>query len=279
MTRSFSQVDVFATEGLSGNPVAVVHDAQGLGDAEMRAFANWTNLSETTFLLPPTTDAADYRVRIFTPGDELPFAGHPTLGTAHAWRERGGEPRRPGAIVQECGIGLVTLRETASGGLAFAAPELARTGPLTDAELAHATAALRLDRSRVRAAEWIDNGPGWRGLLLESAEDVLGIEPDLAAFGDAKLTVIGPHAAGGPADFEVRAFAPGIGVGEDPVTGSANAGFAVWLTRTGRVDGAYTVRQGTALGRAGEVTVARDESGILWIGGVSRTIVRGEVAL
>lgn len=276
-TYDFSQVDVFAPAPLTGNPVAVVHDAIDLTDDQMAAFARWTNLSETTFLLPPTDPAADYRLRIFTPSGELPFAGHPTLGSAHAWLERGGTPRTEGAVVQECGIGLVELRRDGAA-LAFRAPGLLRSGPVDEATLATVTGALGLSAGDVLHSNWIDNGPGWVGLVLPSAEAVLGVRPDVAALGDVKVGVIGAHAPDGPADHEVRAFVPGA-IGEDPVTGSLNAGFAVWLVGVGLVPPAYTVRQGTAIGRAGDVRITTDDAGAQWVGGRARTLIRGALEL
>ncbi|MDN5893481.1 MAG: PhzF family phenazine biosynthesis protein [Nocardioides sp.] len=273
----FSQVDVFAPSPMTGNPVAVVHDATGLSDEQMAAFASWTNLSETTFLLPPEDPGADYRLRIFTPGDELPFAGHPTLGSAHAWLERGGTPAGDGRVVQECGIGLVELRREGDR-LAFRAPELLRSGPVDDATLGQAVEALGISEDRVLDVNWVDNGPGWLGLHLASAADVLAIRPDGAAMGDLRIGVIGPHAVAGPADYEVRAFVPSIGVDEDPVTGSLNAGFAVWLSG-GALPADYTVRQGTVLGRRGDVRISTDHDGTRWVGGASRTLVRGAVEL
>jgi PhzF family phenazine biosynthesis protein len=278
----FSQVDVFAPTPLSGNPVAVVHDAVGLEDAQLAAFANWTNLSETTFLLPATDPAADYRLRIFTPASELPFAGHPTLGSAHAWLEAGGVPAREGRIVQECGVGLVELRRDAEG-LAFRAPELLRSGAADEQTLDQAVTALGISRERVLRASWIDNGPGWLGLQLTSAEDVLGLEPDFIAMRGLELGVMGPHAPEERerlgADYEVRAFCPQFAVPEDPVTGSLNAGFALWLTREGHVPADYVARQGTALGRDGRVRVHTDEAGDLWVGGCTHTLVTGTVEL
>lgn len=274
----FSQVDVFATAPMTGNPVAVVHDAVGLDDEQMAAFARWTNLSETTFLLPPTDPRADYRLRIFTPGAELPFAGHPTLGSAHAWLERGGRPATEGVVVQECGIGLVELRRDAEA-LAFRAPGFLRSGPVDEATLDHAVSALGISRDRVQASNWIDNGPGWMGLVLKSADDVLALSPDYPAIGDLDLGVIGPHPAGGPADFEVRAFCPELAVPEDPVTGSLNAGFAVWLVGADLAPASYTVRQGTAIGRAGDVRITTDEAGEQWVGGAARTLIAGSLDL
>lgn len=273
----FSQVDVFAQDPLRGNPLAVVHDAEGLPDEQLARFANWTNLSETTFLLPPTTPEADYRVRIFTVSEELPFAGHPTLGSARAWLCAGGQPRSAGEVVQECGAGLVRVRY---GGdrLAFAAPGFVRSGEVSRADLDRIVRALRISTDQVRHVQWIDNGPGWVGVVLESAADVLALEPDLTAFGDLDIGVIGPHAPGGPADYEVRAFVPGLGVSEDPVTGSLNAGFGVWLIGAGLAPERFTVRQGTVLGRAGDVEL-RAEDGQVWVGGQAHVVVNGHVTL
>ena len=277
MNRKFTQVDVFTDTPLLGNPLAVVHDAQGLSDAQMQTFARWTNLSETTFLLPPTDAAADYRVRIFTPGGELPFAGHPTLGSCHAWLQAGGVPRNAGEVVQQCGVGLVRIRREAER-LAFAAPPL-RVGEVEDSLLAPVLAALGVPRAQLRAAQWLDNGPKWLGLRLDSAAAVLAIEPDHAALkGLAKVGVIGPHAAGSACQFEVRAFAAPIGIAEDPVTGSLNAGLAQWLIGRGAAHESYIAAQGTRLGRAGRVHVAR-EAGQVWVGGASVSCIRGEVAL
>ncbi|MEE6294823.1 PhzF family phenazine biosynthesis protein [Georgenia wangjunii] len=271
----FSQVDVFSSEPFRGNPVAVVHDADGVDSATMAAFARWTNLSETTFLLAPQEAGADYRLRIFTPGGELPFAGHPTLGSARAWLEAGGAPRGAGAVVQECGIGLVRVRVD-GGALAFAAPALLRSGPLDAALRERVARALGLEAGAVVDAAWVDNGPGWIGVLLPDAETVLGLRPDLAALGELPVGVMGPHAPGGPADYEVRAFVPGIGVPEDPVTGSVNAGLARWLIGAGLAPSSYTVAQGTALGRSGRVGI-RSVDGEIWVGGQARTLVTGAV--
>jgi len=279
---SFSQVDVFGSGPLQGNPVAVVHDATGLDDDAMAAFARWTNLSETTFLLPPTDPAADYRLRIFTPADELPFAGHPTLGSAHAWLEAGGVPATEGRIVQECGVGLIELRRDGED-LAFRAPGFLRSGDVDDEILAQTITALGVDRERVLRANWIDNGPGWLGLQLVSADDVLGLRPDYAAMNVPEVGVIGAHdedqRAELGADYEVRALCPGLSIPEDPVTGSLNAGFAMWLTRAGHLPGSYVARQGTALRRNGRVRVETDEAGDIWVGGTSRTLVEGKLTL
>ncbi len=279
---SFSQVDVFAPEPLCGNPVAVVHDANGLTDRQMADFARWTNLSETTFLVPPTDPTADYRLRIFTPCEELPFAGHPTLGSAHAWLAQGGVPRTPGHFVQQCGLGLIEVRQS-DDGLAFRAPDLLRGGEIDGETLDRAIAALRVDRTRVVRSNWIDNGPGWLGLELASADDVLALHPEFGAMAGLEIGVIGPHdedhreAIG--ADYEVRAFCPEFAVPEDPVTGSLNAGFALWLSRAGHLPHDYVARQGTVIGRDGRVVVRTDEAGQVWVGGSCHTLVKGSLTL
>lgn len=279
MSRAqFSQVDVFASRPMVGNPVAVVHDADDWSEADMMALAKWTNLSETAFLMAPTIETADYRLRIFSPRGELPFAGHPTLGSAHAWLERGGQPRSPERVMQECGIGLVELRRS-GGRLTFRAPDFQRSGPIDNVTLVRAIAALGISVSDVLNSNWIDNGPGWIGLVLRSADVVLGVRPDFVAMGELRIGVIGAHPAGGPADYEVRAFEPALAVGEDPVTGSLNAGFGKWLIGAGLTPASYTVRQGTALGRCGEVAVVADEHGDVWVGGESRTLISGSLEL
>jgi len=275
--RAFRQVDVFTTTPYLGNPVAVVLDAGGLADEEMARFARWTNLSETTFVLPPGAEGADYRVRIFTPALELPFAGHPTLGTCHAWLEAGGTPARDEAIVQECGAGLVRVRR-AGGRLAFAAPPVLRSGPVEEPLVRHIAGVLGIGRGEIVDAEWADNGPGWVAVLLGSAEAVLALRPGVT---DLDLGVAGPYPAGSPQAFEVRAFTPKLGGGtdEDPVTGSLNASLAGWLLRTGRAAAPYVASQGTALGRQGRVHVSRDDDGTVWVGGGTVTCVAGQVEL
>ncbi|WP_121251803.1 PhzF family phenazine biosynthesis protein [Nocardioides ferulae] len=276
--RAFRQVDVFSTEPMLGNPVAVVHDADGLSSDQMAAFARWTNLSETTFLLRPTTPGADYRLRIWTPGGELPFAGHPTLGSAHAWLEAGGVPAEAGEVVQECGAGLVRVRRTGER-LAFAAPPLVRSGPVDETDLARICRALRIAESDVVDAAWVDNGPGWVAVLLDDADAVLDLRPDLAAFGGLEIGAVGPHGRGeSDADVEVRAFVPSLGIGEDPVTGSLNAGIAQWLAG-GRLPTAYVAAQGAALGRRGRVHVDTGTDGTIWVGGATLTTIVGDVAL
>ena len=274
--RDFSQVDVFTATALLGNPLAVVHDGGGLSTERMQAFARWTNLSETTFLLPPTHPEADYRVRIFTPGGELPFAGHPTLGSCHVWLKSGGMPRRADTVVQECAIGLVPLRRGER--LAFAAPPT--TVERADAELLHRVyAALGLDPARVRDAAWLSNGFPQLVLLLDSAATVLSLKPDHAALkGLGKVGVVAPHPADGAPDFEVRFFAAAIGINEDPVTGSLNANVARWLIDSGRAPARYVAAQGTAMGRAGRIHVQRDDQGT-WIGGDVAPCIAGTVIL
>ena len=276
-TRPFTQVDVFSAEPYRGNPVAVVVDAEGVSEEDMQVFARWTNLSETTFLLPATDPAADYRVRIFTTEEELPFAGHPTLGSAHAWLEAGHTPRTPGRLVQECGVGLVELREE-DGRWAFAGPALTRYEPLDAGTLAQVAAALRLDPADILDSSWLVNGPVWIGVRLGTAARVLALRPDYAALGDLFVGVVGPHEGAGPGGpaFEIRAL---MGTGtEDPVTGSFNAGAARWLMDTGQAPSSYVAAQGTAIGRAGRVHV-RAADGEVWVGGDVTTAIAGTVRL
>jgi PhzF family phenazine biosynthesis protein len=276
MRRPFRQVDVFTSTPYRGNPVAVVLDGAGLSAEEMQRFAHWTNLSETTFVLPPSSPDADYRVRIFTPTLELPFAGHPTLGTCHAWLEDGGAARPDGTIVQECGAGLITIART-DVGRAFAAPPLLREGPVDDDTTAEVVRALGIDRSPIVDLAWADNGPGWVAVLLESADAVLALTP---VYSELDIGVVGPHPPGAPEAFEVRAFFPKDGaVAEDPVTGSLNASLAQWLIGTGRASAPYVARQGTALGRAGRAHITQDADGGIWVGGGTVTCVAGTVEL
>ena len=274
--RPFRQVNVFSADPLAGNPLAVVHDAEGLSEAQMSALARWTNLSETTFLLPPSEPDADYRVRIFTPGGELPFAGHPTLGSCHAWLAAGGAPRKPGLVVQQCGAGLVSVRCDGPR-LEFAAPPLLRTGPLEPEVRAKIAAALGLSESDLVHHQWADNGPGWCAVMLSSARQVLALKPDWARLDPLKLGVVGPHEAGGDADFEVRAFIGGGGY-EDPVTGSLNASLAQWLIGAGLAKSSYVAAQGAALQRAGRVHLRKDGDEV-WVGGDVVEVVRGEIGL
>ena len=276
MERPFCQVDVFADELYLGNPVAVVLDGKGLSTEDMQRFACWTNLSETTFVLPPEAAGADYRVRIFTPRRELPFAGHPTLGTCHAWLTGGGIPQRGDVVIQECDAGLIGLRRI-DGALAFAAPPLLRSGPVDDETLRRIVSALGVDRADIVDAQWVDNGPGWVGVLLDSADAVLALRPGPA---DLDIGVAGPYPAGSPEAFEVRAFTPALGgVGEDPVTGSLNASLAGWLLAAGHATAPYVASQGAALGRRGRVHITRDPGGTIWVGGSTTTGVTGSAEL
>ncbi|MEM9564055.1 MAG: PhzF family phenazine biosynthesis protein [Actinomycetota bacterium] len=281
--RRYRVVDVFAEQPPAGNPLAVVLDGDGLTTEQMQAYANWTNLSETTFLLPPTDPAADYHVRIFTPAEELPFAGHPTLGSCRAWLDAGGEPKTAGTVVQECGAGLVPLRVDGDR-QAFLAPPLTRSGPVDDDDLTRTLAELGLDAADVVDAAWIDNGPGWLGLLLPSAEAVLAVEPGTIS---EKIGLIGFHPDGHEAAYEVRAFfSVGAATLEDPVTGSLNASAAQWLVETGRIAPPYLATQGTAIGRSGRITITGGDGGgadgggpEIWVGGAASIVVSGTVEL
>jgi PhzF family phenazine biosynthesis protein len=272
-SRRYHAVDVFTATPLMGNALAVVHDATGLADAAMQQFAHWTNLSETTFLLPPTDPAADYRVRIFYPNGELPFAGHPTLGTCHAWLAAGGEPRSRDVIVQECAVGLVRVRRDGTR-LQFAAPPLRRSGPVDDATLASIARSLRVERDAIRASQWVANGPGWVAVMLASREELLALRPDMANLEPHDIGVVAPLPPGGTALFEMRAFVGGVGPHEDPVTGSLQAGLAQWLIGSGAAPERYVAAQGTALGRDGRVYVEKRGNDI-WIGGDCVTLVEG----
>jgi len=276
MKRRFHQVDVFTAVALRGNPLAVVHAAAGLSDETMAAFARWTNLSETTFLLPPDEPGADYRVRIFTPSAELPFAGHPTLGSCWAWLAAGGVPREAGVVVQQCTVGLVRIRRQGAR-LAFAAPPLRRSGPLEPALRGRIATALSVAESDIVEHQWVDNGPGWCAVMLQSAAQVLALKPDWQALGELKLGVVGAQPTGHDARFEVRAFVGG-GNFEDPVTGSLNASLAQWLIGAGLAPPAYIAAQGTAMGRAGRVYLER-EGETVWVGGDVAACIDGEVDL
>jgi len=272
----FTQVNVFSADPLGGNPLAVVHAAEGLSEAQIAALARWTNLSETTFLLPPTDSGADYRVRIFTPRGELPFAGHPTLGSCHAWLAAGGKPRKPNVVVQQCGVGLVRVRCDGPR-LEFAAPPLLRTGALESDLLVKIAKALALLPSDIVHHQWVDNGPGWCAVMLRSARQVHSLKPDWASLDPLKLGVVGPHDAGHDAAVEVRAFI-GRGGYEDPVTGSLNASVAQWLIGAGLAKSSYVAAQGTALQRAGRVHLRKDGEEV-WVGGDVVDVIRGEVSL
>ena len=306
-TRAYQQVDVFTDTAFLGNPLAVVLDGTGLSDAQMQTFAAWTQLSETTFVLPPTPEGAaggaDYRVRIFTPGAELPFAGHPTLGTAHTWLKAGNTPRQSGVLMQECGVGLVTLKQLGER-WAFAAPPLTRSD-ISAEDLGPVLAALGLDASEVIAAQHLNNGPHWLGVLVDSVDTVLALEPDHAALkklgtkvgvaakrqtaGSGLIrranrearafTASNTRIANDPTDLEVRAFAAPVGIAEDPVTGSLNASLAQWLMADGHMPAAYSARQGTVLGRAGQVFLSQDRQQQVWVGGDVVGCIQGAVTL
>ncbi len=274
--RAYTVVDVFTDTPYLGNPVGVVLDGTGLSSEQMQRYAAWTNLSETTFVLPPSDPRADYRVRIFTPVLELPFAGHPTLGTCHSWLERQPPRAREGEIVQQCGAGLVRLRAGPER-IAFAAPPLLREGPVDESLIEHIAAVLALSREEIVDAQWVDNGPGWVAVLLADADAVLAMRP---GFVDLDVGVVGAYPPGSPAAFEVRAFFPKAGTTvEDPVTGSLNASLAPWLLRSGRAHAPYVVSQGAVLGRRGRVHVSRDDDGTIWVGGRTMTCISGEVDL
>jgi PhzF family phenazine biosynthesis protein len=276
MQRPFRQVDVFSSAPFLGNPVAVVLDGAGLTAAQMQLFAQWTNLSETTFVLPADQPGADYQVRIFTPSVELPFAGHPTLGTCHAWLQSGHSPQRTDQIVQQCGAGLVPVRRK-EGMLSFAAPPLLRSGPVDESLIGQVVAQLGIARTDIAEAQWADNGPGWIAVLLASAQAVLDVNP---SDGDLDLGLAGPYPPGSECAFEVRAFFPAGGRSvEDPVTGSLNASLAQWLLSSGRASPPYLVSQGTAIGRRGRVRIDADADGTVWVSGATATRISGEVDL
>lgn len=271
---------MFGEVACSGNPVAVVLDAEGLDDETLRRFSVWSNLSECTFVLPPTAPGADYRVRIFSLSTELPFAGHPTLGTARAWLDAGGRPADPGVVVQECAAGLIPVRIDGEL-LAFSPPPRIRSGAVDAETLAAVTGILGIDREQVVDAEWLDNGPGWVGVLLDSAEAVLRVRPDASQHpGRWDIGVIGPHPAGSETQFELRAFFgdDDESLREDPVTGSLNASAAEWLLATGRATAPYLAAQGTAMGRRGRVHVT-SEDGTLWVGGRADVVISGTAQL
>ena len=274
---SFQQVDVFTNRPLLGNALAVVHGADNLSDKQMTKFANWTNLSETTFLLNPINDSADYKVRIFTPNNELPFAGHPTLGSCFAWLSNGGIAKSKDVIIQECAIGLIKIRKDGSR-LSFEAPELIKSGSLDDLTLKKVAMSLRIGVSDIINHQWVDNGPGWCAVMLKNAQQVLALDPDPQLLKDFKIGVIGSYPDGSETDFEVRAFAMPYGIYEDPVTGSLNAGIAKWLFNTNSVKDEYTVSQGKALGRDGKIFIQKIDNTI-WVGGEIISCINGELTL
>jgi PhzF family phenazine biosynthesis protein len=276
MSRRFHLVDVFSDEPFLGNPLGVVLDSEGLSTEAMQRITRWLNLSETTFLAPPEAPAADYRVRIFTLERELPFAGHPTLGSCQAWLAAGGSPRDPGHVVQECGAGLIPIRRQGER-LAFAAPPLIRSGPVSAETLAEVTTYLGLDPAAIVEIRWVDNGPGWVGVLLDSAEAVLALEPARSHPRRIEVGVVGPYPDGDARRFELRAlFTDQHGATrEDPVTGSLNASVAQWMYETARAQGPYVAAQGTRIGHAGRIRIDQDAAGQVWIGGGAHILVSG----
>jgi len=277
MSGPFQFVDVFSERTFAGNPLPVFLDADGMSTEDMQKITRWMNLSETAFLLPPTDPKADYCVRIFTLTHELPFAGHPTLGSAHAWLTAGGQPQSETEIVQQCGIGRVTIRRN-DNQLAFAAPDLIRAGPVDDVDLDRIAGALQIDRKIIVDSQWVDNGPGWVAVLLDSAEAVLEIEPLRDFPTQIDIGVVGPYAEGEDSAFELRAiYSDHQGaMREDPVTGSLNASIAQWLLRSGRAMAPYTATQGACVGRTGRIEISQDRDGTVWVGGATKTLINGD---
>ena len=277
--RRFVQCDVFSPVPTQGNGLAVVVDGEGLADEAMQRFAAWTNLAETTFLLPPTDPAADYRVRIFTPAREMPFAGHPTLGSCASWLHAGGVPREPGLVRQQCGVGLVEVDVSRAGELAFRAPPTEVRPMAPDVRAAIVDALSIPHASIVRCAE-LRNGPVWQAFELASADAVLALDASRVRWPAFRsIGLIGAHPPGGECDHEVRMLAPSSGMSEDPITGSLNAALACWQLAEGRLTGPRTVAQGTAIGRRGRVSVRPDGAGSAWIGGAVHVLIEGTLAL
>ena len=276
LNRSFQLVDVFHDGPFSGNPLAVVLNADGLSTEEMQRITRWLNLSETTFLLPPTTPEADYRVRIFTLEREMPFAGHPTLGSCHAWVALFGNPQNKSEIIQECGAGLVPIRRTGTR-FAFAAPPLIRGGEVEESTVQEIADFLHIDRSKIIDSQWADNGPGWVVVLLESAEEVLALNPRRDYPTRIDVGVVGPYPKDTPIAFELRAFFSDHqgGIVEDPVTGSLNASVAEWLLSSGRATAPFIASQGTRLSRNGRIYIEQDQEGTVWVGGKTITLFTG----
>lgn len=280
MEQQLFFVDVFGQAPFSGNPLPVILGTNGLSEDRMQAITRWFNVSETTFVFPPSDPGADYHVRIFTPARELLFAGHPTLGSCCAWLAAGGKPRKSDVVVQQCGAGLIPIRRTDSR-LAFAAPPLVRSGPVDKEKRAEIAAFLDIAVEDIMAAEWVDNGPGWVAVLLKSAEQVLSLRPQTTAPTQTDIGVVGPHPAGGPADFELRAFYTdqNLMVREDPVTGSLNASVAQWLFASGRAKDRYIAAQGTCIGYTGRVELTIDGSGQVWVGGKTLVLTGGPLTV
>ena len=273
-SRIFKQVDVFSSAPFMGNPVAVIFEADNLTSEQMQNIARWTNLSETTFLQKPINNKADYKVRIFTPNGELPFAGHPTLGTAHAWSENGGVSQDKDFLFQECEAGLIKIKKN-NGKLYFEAPPTKRTGEIESEYLEQIVDSFGIKRSEVLSSQWVDNGPGWAVVQLESADNVLQLRPDLSKIPNAMVGAIGNYPSDSKFKYEMRTFAPAAGVSEDPVCGSMNASVAQWLHLNGETQGSYSVSQGSVIGRAGEIDILIDENGAIWVGGKTTTLFDG----
>jgi len=279
-SRRFIQCDVFSPVPTQGNALAVVVDGQGLSDDQMRLFAAWTNLAETTFLFPPDDPAADYRVRILTPSREMPFAGHPTLGSCAAWLHTGGKPREAGVVRQECGVGIVEIDISQKDELAFTAPPTT-IQPMDSDQLEAIIETLEIPRGAILHTTHLDNGPVWQVLQLDSAENVLAVDSSRVRWPAYKyIGLIGAHSSGAECDYEVRMLAPSSGMSEDPITGSLNAAIAHWMQSDGRLPGPITVAQGTAIGRHGRVSIRPGKnSENIQIGGQVHILIQGTVNL
>lgn len=280
MKKRFHLIDVFAEEPFSGNPLPVVHDADDLSTEQMQLVTRWMNHSESAFLVSPRDASADYAVRIFTLEREMPFAGHPTLGSCHAWLAAGGERKNEKTVIQECGAGLVPI-QVLDGRFAFAAPPLIRSGEIDASKLDEIVRVLRIEPDNVIDSAWADNGPGWAVLLMDSAQAVLDIEPVRHHNSRLDIGVVGPYPEDSDVAFELRAlFTDDYGnVREDPVTGSLNASTAQWLFKTGRATTDYIASQGGRIGRAGRIEIRRDADNQIWVGGHSTTIAAGHINL
>ncbi len=277
--RRFVQCDVFSPTPTRGNGLAVVVDGDGLSDVEMQAFAAWTNLAETTFLLPPRNPQADYRARIFTTVREMPFAGHPTLGSCAAWLYAGGQPREPGRVCQECAIGLVAIDVAEPTRFAFTAPPT-EIRPIAGDELERIAAALEIAADAIVAGAELDNGPVFQALQLADAGAVLALDAGRVRWPEFRsIGVIGAHAEGAECDYEVRMLAPSSGMREDPITGSLNSALAHWLRARGLLEGPLVIAQGTQIGRHGRVYVSPRPDGEVAIGGQTHILIDGTVLL
>lgn len=278
--RRFIQCDVFSSIPTRGNALAVVVDGDGISDEQMSAFARWTNLAETTFLQAPTDASADYKVRILTPTREMPFAGHPTLGSCAAWLQSGGVPKQPGMVRQECGVGIVEIDISGEVPAFIAPPTKIEAMPEVDFE--KICNELKLDRSTIVRSARLDNGPVWQAFELSSAQAVLDADSSLIRWPEVRAVgLIGPHLPGSECDFEVRMLAPSSGMSEDPITGSLNSALAHWRLSLGLLESSIVVAQGTRIDRAGRVYIDPDAAvpGRVRIGGYSHILVEGTVQL